>query len=57
MVEVDTVPLLFVIFRVLAHWFTKNQIYNQFLIQIPAETLIPTKIVYIPTFRMREYNG
>lgn len=48
MMEVDTVPLLFVIFRVLAYWFTKNQIYDQFLIQIPAETLIPTKIVYIP---------
>lgn len=48
MIEVDTVPLLLVIYRVLAYWFTKNQIYDQFLIQIPAETLIPTKIAYIP---------
>lgn len=48
MVEVDTVPLLFIIFRVLAYWFTKNQIYDQFLIQIPAETLIPTKLYIFP---------
>lgn len=48
MMEVDTVPLLLVIFRVLAYWFSKNQIYDQFLIQIPAETLFPRKIAYIP---------
>lgn len=48
MIEVDIMPLLHVIFRVLAYWFAKNQIYDQFLIQIPAETLIPTKLAYIP---------